>query len=516
MPIDPGLLEPLTQAYSGYESRPTDYSDWMGSQGNRLGGESGNTWYGQGGETLLAPDQIETTQGQFQRLQNPLTYLPGEYRPLADISGNIDVGNNYDPQAVAHYAGLGPWERAEFSYPGGTRVAANDNPFGIDLYHGGTFTDRGLGKMPTEDSFLDKFGPMIAMLPLFLSGAGSLMSGFSTGTGAGLGGAEAVLGSGDALNSFWASQMAGVEGIGASGAAVADAGGVLGGGGGGVEMTADKLRLLADPSLGFQHSIPGISTPGSSGLIPGAATGAAAGAAAGSGGANGGVPQDFIESIRQANLATPSTPDASFSGMLSQLGNGVSLGDLFNLGTANLGSAASNFAGRFIPGSSNFSPMSIFDVGRGVYGLTQANKQKKLAQSLASSADPWGAYRGDAAARLNALSKDPSSITTTPGYAAGLEAVQRSLAAQGYQGSGNMMAALHKYGGDFYDKAIAQLSSLAGVGFNPMNAASLQLQGANDSLALTGQSLNTIGYGLSGGSGKKQLTWDDLMRMVTG
>lgn len=51
---------------------------------------------------------------------------------------------------------------------------------------------------------------------------------------------------------------------------------------------------------------------------------------------------------------------------------------------------------------------------------------------------------------------DPSDVTKLPGYQAGLEAVRRSMASQGYQGSGNMMAALSKYGGDFYNQAVNQ------------------------------------------------------------
>lgn len=51
---------------------------------------------------------------------------------------------------------------------------------------------------------------------------------------------------------------------------------------------------------------------------------------------------------------------------------------------------------------------------------------------------------------------NPADITGIPGYQAGMEAVRRSLASQGYQGSGNMMAALQKYGGDFYDKYVNQ------------------------------------------------------------
>lgn len=64
--------------------------------------------------------------------------------------------------------------------------------------------------------------------------------------------------------------------------------------------------------------------------------------------------------------------------------------------------------------------------------------------------------------QLQRLQTNPSSITTLPGYRAGMEGVQRSLAAQGFQGSGNMMAALSEYGGDFYLKQMEQLGKLYG------------------------------------------------------
>ena len=52
---------------------------------------------------------------------------------------------------------------------------------------------------------------------------------------------------------------------------------------------------------------------------------------------------------------------------------------------------------------------------------------------------------------------------------AGLQAVQRSMAAQGYQGSGNMMAALSKYGADAYSANLGQQqtalsNTLSGMG----------------------------------------------------
>ena len=52
---------------------------------------------------------------------------------------------------------------------------------------------------------------------------------------------------------------------------------------------------------------------------------------------------------------------------------------------------------------------------------------------------------------------------------AGLQSVQRSMAAQGYQGSGNMMTALSKYGADAYGANLGQqqnalLNNMAGMG----------------------------------------------------
>ena len=94
-------------------------------------------------------------------------------------------------------------------------------------------------------------------------------------------------------------------------------------------------------------------------------------------------------------------------------------------------------------------------------------------------------------AQLAQLLQNPSSITSMPGYEAGLQAVQRTGAAQGYLGSGNMMIGLSKYGGDFYNKSVQQLSDIAnsGRGIN----AQMQIAGTQ----LFGQSANTIAYGLA-------------------
>lgn len=113
-------------------------------------------------------------------------------------------------------------------------------------------------------------------------------------------------------------------------------------------------------------------------------------------------------------------------------------------------------------GSNSMLPllMASSQLGGGLAGYTQAQNYQNLAQQ----ADPWAQYRAQYAQQLNSLMQNPSQIQSIPGYLAGLQAVQRSLAAQGYQGSGNMMAALQNYGGNFYQQQLQNLSSLAGTG----------------------------------------------------
>lgn len=140
---------------------------------------------------------------------------------------------------------------------------------------------------------------------------------------------------------------------------------------------------------------------------------------------------------------------------------------------------------------------ALWNVGSGVYGMYQAEQLKRAAEKAAAAADPFRDQRAQYQARLSALMADPSSITSTPGYEAGNQAVQRSMAAQGYNGSGNMMAALQKYGGDFYDKEVARLAGLSGAGINPGTGGQISLQGNTAAASLAGQSLNRIGGALT-------------------
>lgn len=159
------------------------------------------------------------------------------------------------------------------------------------------------------------------------------------------------------------------------------------------------------------------------------------------------------------------------SGLGSALPSNVSTA--FGLGGADtslaqaglpVGQQASQQAARGILGWG--SPLNLLQIGSGLYGIAAGQQQQALARQ--------------AAERFQMPTAD---VTQLPGYQAGLEAVQRSLAAQGYQGSGNMMAALQNYGQNAYQQAVQnymQGQQLAG---------GLTSQGTG----LTGQGLASLG-----------------------
>lgn len=129
-------------------------------------------------------------------------------------------------------------------------------------------------------------------------------------------------------------------------------------------------------------------------------------------------------------------------------------------------------------------------LGMGLYGLRQANQLARLGQRTGA--------QGAAQAQLDQLLSG-GDITKMPGYQAGEQAIMRSMAAQGYLGSGNMMEALRNYGSDFYNQQLRTLSGLAGLqpGQLEANVAGTQLRG---------QALNSLLYGAS------RTNWGNLLR----
>jgi hypothetical protein len=94
-----------------------------------------------------------------------------------------------------------------------------------------------------------------------------------------------------------------------------------------------------------------------------------------------------------------------------------------------------------------------------------------------------------------------------PGYQAGLEAVQRSMASQGFTGSGNMMAALSKYGGDFYQQQLNNLTQQAG-GMPAANAIAQQ-----KAMALSNQ-MSSLGVMAGGFGGNQNTNLAALMKLL--
>lgn len=196
------------------------------------------------------------------------------------------------------------------------------------------------------------------------------------------------------------------EWIAGLGAAEAGAGAI--GAAGAAEAGAGAIGLAGGSAAAAGLGIEGLSAYG---LAPSLAGGLGVAA----GGAELGAGLGLADAAGVGGLSMFGDLASSAGGAAS--GGGGGLGSLFG--------SAGNYLSSMTPGKA----MGAANMLTGLYGLTQQQKLRKQMQP-----------------------PDPRNLPGTPGYQAGLEAVQRSMAAQGYQGSGNMMAALQKYGGDAYQQ----------------------------------------------------------------
>lgn len=128
-------------------------------------------------------------------------------------------------------------------------------------------------------------------------------------------------------------------------------------------------------------------------------------------------------------------------------------------------------------------------------GMKQSNDMRSMAAKAAAQQDPFAGQRAQYGQKLNDLYANPSNVQALPGYQAGLDAVTRKMASQGYLGSGNMMTALHDYGGNAFNAEATRLAQLAGAGFSPSGGNAL-IAGNTSANNLLGQSLATLGYGV--------------------
>lgn len=203
-------------------------------------------------------------------------------------------------------------------------------------------------------------------------------------------------------------------------------------------------------------------------------------------------------SLGAAGFGTEALAGAPAAAASPTVFNAPLASDVSSLGAS---TAAFENASATVPSfGSNFSFPSISQVGSGlniassIYAMSQAEQMKKLAAMAAARSTPWNSSGGGdlAAQQLLALISGKTDVSTLPGYKAGEQAVQRSMAAQGYTGSGNMAVALQKYGGDFYNQAVSQLAGLSGAQFNPATAAGLNISGNTNAAALNLAALSNI------------------------
>jgi hypothetical protein len=152
----------------------------------------------------------------------------------------------------------------------------------------------------------------------------------------------------------------------------------------------------------------------------------------------------------------------------------------------------------------------------GLTGLYEASSIQSLAKQQLAADNPYGPYRGAAAQQLAALQANPSLITQVPGYnfqfQQGLDATQRAMGAQGYNGSGNLATAETQYGQGFASNFLMpyeqMLGQEAGVGISP-NPSALNAYTAGAGIA--SQGLASLGYAAGGSSNANNLLLASLV-----
>lgn len=138
----------------------------------------------------------------------------------------------------------------------------------------------------------------------------------------------------------------------------------------------------------------------------------------------------------------------------------------------------------------------------GLAGLLAAHGMQGLANQITRESNPFGAYRDQYAKQLQTLMANPTSVESDPGFTGSrdqaLQQVQKSMAAQGYKGSGNMAAGLYDRSNnfelDYINNKENQLAQLAGAGIAPNYSGAVSAQGQAAGLESSG--LAAIGAGL--------------------
>lgn len=141
------------------------------------------------------------------------------------------------------------------------------------------------------------------------------------------------------------------------------------------------------------------------------------------------------------------------------------------------------------------------------------NQVGKAGQTAASAADPFAQYRPQYANALADLQRDPSKVAETPGYRfafdQGQQALERSAAAKGFTGSGNVLAELTKYGQGMAEQQFGKerdfLAKASGAYLDPSVAARIGLDSRMQQLGDYNQGIGELMSGAQEGGAANSL-----------
>lgn len=167
---------------------------------------------------------------------------------------------------------------------------------------------------------------------------------------------------------------------------------------------------------------------------------------------------------------------------------------LLGPGTA-LGGAQGAMGGMGATGQGWLKP--LLSIGSGLYGMSQANSMKDLAQQAISGSAPWTSSGGTAMAGDALKTAISGDLSNDPGYKLAQLGAARTSAQQpgGFAASAAANAAIK-----YRNETIGALSGPAGVGFNPAAGYQTAISGTSSANDLMSKSLGSIGFGMTGES----------------
>lgn len=295
-----------------------------------------------------------------------------------------------------------------------------------------------------------------------------------------------------------------MAGIGGGLAGIAGVGPAAVGGGGSTAAGSGLNTAMGGMGGGAMNTAGGGLALTNSTLMPGSA--AAAGGATG-GIAAGGAFGSAIPGFTGAMNAT----GAGMAGNAAGVGvGGTGVGATAAGGAALNGASGNGWFNNFAQGAGTaagaLSGQNLLNlgVGAGIDALTAdrlRNQANSAADKAAGLADPFSSQRPQYQAQLAQLMAHPESINDDPSYQfrlkSGQDALERSNAARGYLGSGNMNIDLQQYGqqsaSQELNNSIGRLTQLSGGNAGPGYAGNVFGSLANTGLANSAQQMGSLG-----------------------